>query len=128
MSRPTGPTPVTVLQVLRRDGYACVRCGADATGPRGETWSIQHRRPRGMGGTRRPYTNQPQNLIVLCGSGTTGCHGDVESHRADAIANGWLLPQSADPAAEPVLVAHSSRWVWLRADGTYAAEPPEEVA
>jgi len=81
-----------------------------------------------MGGSRRPDTDQPQNLIVLCGSATTGCHGQVESHRAEAIESGWLLPQTADPAAEPVLVAHSSRWVWLTPDGRYSAEPPGVTA
>lgn len=124
--RDTGPSQVTVLQVLRRDGYSCVRCGRDATGERGRDWSVQHRRPRGMGGSRRNDTNSPQNLIVLCGSATSpgGCHEAVESHRAEAIANGWLLWQTQDPAAEPVLVAHSSRWVWLTEDGRYSSEPP----
>lgn len=126
--RDTGPSQVTVLQVLRRDGYACVRCGADATSPRGEAWSIQHRRPRGMGGTRRLDTNGPANLLTVCGSGTTGCHGHMESHRTDALANGWLLWQTQDPVAEPVLVAHSSRWVWLTEAGTYSSEPPAVTA
>lgn len=77
-----------------------------------------------MGGSSRPDTNGPQNLIVLCGNGTEGCHGWVESNREAALECGWLVLQSADPAREPVLV-RGHRWVWLAADGTTLTEPPE---
>jgi len=107
--------------VLERDGGACVRCGIPIQGERGRDWSIHHRRPRGMGGTRKP--DSPANLLTLCGSGATGCHGEVESHRADALKSGWLVSQWADPAATPVLVGHGARWVYLTEDGTYADAP-----
>ena len=32
------------------------------------------------------------NLMLLCGSGTTGCHGYVTEHPQDAIDNGWTIP------------------------------------
>lgn len=104
--RNTGPTPKTVEKVLKRDGYACVRCGQPITGERGMDWSIQHRRPRGSGGSRDPRINRPANLIVLCGSAVTLCHGAVESNRAAARAYGYLVSQHTPvtPAEVPVLV------------------------
>ena len=58
--------------------WRCARCGKDVTYIQS---SIQHRKARGMGGTNDPSINSPANLIVLCGSGTTGCHGH---HHPDA--------------------------------------------
>jgi hypothetical protein len=55
-----------------------------------------------MGGSKAPDTNLPANLITLCGSATTGCHGRVESDRLRAAADGFLLPQGSDPEVMPV--------------------------
>lgn len=120
----TAVPPDVVDVVLGRDGWACVVCGKPTYGLRGVDWSIHHRRPRGMGGTRRPDAASPANLLTLCGSGTAGCHGHVELHRADAFCNGWLLMQRSDPAVVPVLVDRMSLWVYLTHDGTYSTEPP----
>ncbi|WP_431728640.1 hypothetical protein [Verrucosispora sp. TAA-831] len=86
VSRPvdTGPDAATVAVVVDRDQGCCVRCGRYVVhGVRGRAWSVQHRRARQCR-DRRPDTNTPPNLIVLCGSATTGCHGWVESRRAAA--------------------------------------------
>ena len=84
-------------RVYARDDGCCQRCGTYClSGPH----SIQHRRPRQMGGDR--YANTPQNLVLLCGSATTGCHEHVESHRTDALAEGWLVHRWDDPAITPV--------------------------
>lgn len=105
MSRATGVSKETALTVLTRDGWACVSCGLDvAGGERGRDFSIHHRIPRGMGGSRDPRINQPANLLTLCGSGTTGCHGGTESHRETARARGFLLWRSQDPERVPVEV------------------------
>lgn len=102
--RKTGPDLATVELVRWRDRDACRRC------PRaGE--QIHHRKPRGMGGTRDPRINCPENLILLCSE----CHAWIESHRADSIADGWLVSKWADPAAVP-LVLHGLP-VWLARDG-----------
>lgn len=91
--------------VIARDLWCCVGCGLGIMGlERGVGWSIHHRIPRGMGGTKDPKVSSPANLIVLCGSGTTGCHGDVESHRDKARERGLLLWRSQDPAKVPVAV------------------------
>jgi hypothetical protein len=105
--------------VLDRDEYRCVRCG-EYIGPFGD-YSIHHRRPRGMGGTKRPETDLPANLLTLCGSGTTGCHGLVESDRLLATARGFLVSQYADPELIPV---HTFRGkALLSNDGMLAIVP-----
>lgn len=117
--RNTGPDFATVMAVLDRDAYRCIRCGTPIEGERGRAWSLHHRRARGMGGTRRTDTNSPANLIPLCGSGTSGCHGYVEANRGEALTRGWLVTQLLNPAEVPVLVDHGSRWVYLSDEGTY---------
>ena len=116
------PTPDTVQTVITRDCGRCVRCGTTVHGVRGKAWSIHHRRPRGMGGSKAPETNSPANLIILCGTGTTGCHGWVESHRNDAYDQGFLVPHSHDPATVPV---HHVLYGWVRltSQGTFTLCP-----
>lgn len=118
--RNTGPDVATIGTVLARDGYRCVRCGYTVHWPC--CASIHHRKPRGMGGGEAD--NTPANLILLCGTGTTGCHGQVESRRAEALESGWLVSRYADPASVAVLVDHGSRWVYLSASGEYVDDPP----
>ena len=89
----------TRLLVADRDRWRCVRCRRDLSDGSG---NLQHRRARGMGGTRKVDVNGPENLILLCGSGTTGCHGHVESHREEARRAGWAVSQADDPGRVPV--------------------------
>jgi hypothetical protein len=120
MRRNTGPSKQTLTEVMERDRWSCVRCGRSiAAGERGRDWSIQHRIPRGMGGSRDERLNQPANLLVLCGSGVTLCHGDVESNRTVALAGGYLLHRIQDPAEVPVNAAEG--WVLFDNDGNRKA-------
>lgn len=113
-----------VMAVLARDGYRCVCCGTPINGERGRDWSLHHRQPRGMGGAKhRPMAHTPANLIAVDGCGTTGCHGYIETHRAEALEKGWLVSKHSDPATTPVLVDHGSRWVYLTETGEYADSP-----
>ena len=82
--------------ILVRDQYRCARCG-DSIYVRG--FSRQHRRPRGMGGSKRTDTNLPGNGITLCGSATSpdGCHRWAETHRDEARKAGYLLYQGQEP-------------------------------
>lgn len=121
--RYTGPSRETVNRVILRDGWTCVRCGQDIGGDRGLDWVCHHRRPRGLGGSRRADTNTCVNLLTLC----TPCHVHVESHRGEALRNGWLVVQGTDPATVGVLVARESRFVYL-ADGRYSDDPPGVAA
>lgn len=110
------PEPVRQL-IYERAGRCCERCGRHALGG-----SIHHRRPRGMGGSRKAVTNSAVNGVLLCGSGTTGCHGEVEGNRLQAIADGWLVPQHADPTEIPI--KHVTQGVvFLDPEGMYLYEP-----
>lgn len=115
----TGPAQDVVEAVYERAAWACERCGG-AVGPRRAIeHHIHHRRPRAMGGTDRPDTNLPSNLLLLC----PPCHGEVESRRGEALEAGWLVHQAEDPAEVAVLV-HQCRWWYLAADGSYSPHPP----
>ena len=59
-----------------------------------------------MGGTRNLLSNSPANIVLLCGSGTEGCHGLIESYRDEAKKNGLLLYANDDPMTVPVLLRH----------------------
>lgn len=96
----TGPDRATRQLVLERDDWRCFCCGTPILG---RPYSLQHRDPRGMGGSKNPLKNSPANLITLLGSATTDCHGRVEGrHVADNVAGYWLKT-GQDPAVTPVL-------------------------
>lgn len=103
---------------MARFGGRCARCGDFGA-------SIQHRKPRRLGGTVDPAINFPSNLIWVCGSGTTGCHGHMESYRTEAYAMGWLLHAADDPTAVPV-VLWDGRRVLLDNVGGYTPAPSQE--
>jgi len=74
-----------------------------------------------MGGTRWKGINLPSNLMILCGSGVTGCHGRTESDRFGGLASGWLVQSGQDPAYVKVLIGGS--WVYLGNDYKYRVAP-----
>lgn len=81
----------------------CIGCGrADVT--------AQHRRRRGMGGSRDPLISTPANGVPLCGSGTTGCHGWTERHPLPAKLLGWALEVYEDQLEAPFY----TRFGWRR--------------
>ncbi|NEW42757.1 HNH endonuclease [Nocardia cyriacigeorgica] len=91
----TGPQPQVRLLVAARSGGCCERCACALPIGGGD---VHHRKPRRMGGTSDPQINAPTNLVALCRS----CHDWIESHRTRALADGWLIPSTGDPAATPV--------------------------
>lgn len=121
--RDTGPTPAQRNLVLERAGGRCEICGivlfiASTAGTR--IYSFHHRQPRGMGGTARRDINSPANILLLCGSGTTHCHGTVERNRRVALEAGWLVHSAADPANSPVAISGQPAMVYLTHNGEYA--------
>lgn len=95
VGRSTGPSKATVQLVWSRDRGSCVRCGRGLSFlDRGRSWSVHHRAPRGMGGSKSPWVNLPANLLLLCGTGVTGCHSWVEANRAVSRECGWLVPRN----------------------------------
>lgn len=103
----SAPTAKTVALVWVRDRGACARCGKAVRGERGRDWSVHHRRPRGSGGTSLDWPNLPANLLILCGSGTTGCHGWIESHRDEARNAGFLVRLLGTEPASHVPILHA---------------------
>lgn len=120
MARNTGPAAATVKVVRQRDENRCMSCGVQD-----DSLTTQHRVARGMGGTRAAWINQPANLISLCGSGTTGCHGQVEAHPAAARESGMSVSRNGRrPEHVPVLTWRG--WLLLTNDGQAIPvdEPP----
>lgn len=123
--RQTGPAREVVDLVLDRDHHSCVVCANSLHGVRGRDWSVHHRDPRGMGGTSRSEVNLPSNLLVVCGSGTTGCHGWIEARRSEAEEMGLLLRGNEKPTEVPVATWYGV--VLLNDEGGYT-ELSREVA
>lgn len=110
--RNTGATQAVRDLVHGRD-RDCIICG--------ESFQLQihHRRPRGAGGTRRPETNLPGNLVLVC----SDHHSWLESHRDTARQSGYLVPQNAAPTDVPII--WRGQWVLLDDEGGVT---PVEVA
>lgn len=78
----------------------CQRCGRlIGSGP----FSRHHRDPRGMGGSKAD-PHAMANLVLLCGDALFPgyCHSHVESNRAQARIDGWLVPDGISPEDWPV--------------------------
>lgn len=122
-ARDTGPSPATRHLVAERADWCCELCGRCLHD--GFAWahphSFHHRQPRGMGGSTRSDLNGPANLLLVCGTGTTGCHGSIEKNRDIAYENGWLVRRPLNPAEVTVIVAGVDPIVpvLLTIEGTY---------
>jgi hypothetical protein len=115
VERPPGSNPTSLSRASRKRSAAAAdrrsrkavrerssgRCEVRVPGVcRGRATNFHHRQPRGMGGDLVP-DDRPEKYLHICGSGTTGCHGWIESNRDDARRRGWLVPRPTDPAAVP---------------------------
>lgn len=106
MKRYTGASPRVKAIVAQRSHGQCEKCGKVAAS------QLHHRRPRGMGGTRRASTNEASALLALC----EPCHRFIETAARDlSRSNGWLVRQNSDPLIMPVL--YRGRRAWLDDDG-----------
>lgn len=126
-SRQTGPSVAVRASVMVRADNCCERCGVSVVNVPA---SIHHRLSRGSGGTRRSDVNDPANLALLCGTGTTGCHGHIESHPAHAYATGWKIRRNSihrNPENIPLTDVHGNRFLfigWRRIDINTLTENP----
>ena len=107
-------TPDSLVQLVRsRAGGLCERCGKPAS-------DIHHRQPRQRGGTRREHIHSAVNCVSLCRL----CHDDVERHREQAYADGWLVHSWDDPRDVPWLSHLYRQLVWPDyAGGLYLYRP-----
>jgi hypothetical protein len=69
---------------------------------------------------RDPFNTIPSNLLLACGSGTTGCHGLIHQKQAWSRERGYIVPDWAVPSEypllywrRPVLGVWRERWVLL---------------
>jgi hypothetical protein len=118
--RRTGPSRATRAEVMLRAGNCCERCGVPVADVPG---SVHHRQARGMGGTKDPTTNAAPNLALLCGTGTTGCHGHIESERTEAKKDGWLVSKWEDPETVPLRDIYGHRFLFDEGHRVDFAEP-----
>lgn len=119
--RDTGPAKSTRVLVLERDEYRCAVCGI---GVLEIPFNIHHRRNRGSGGSSDPAINAPSNLLTVCGTGTTGCHGWIGSSPAEALEHGYVVSLNSREAATDVPVVHAVHGVvYLLDDGTLRLPP-----
>jgi len=102
------PSMDTRRKVLERDYYECVRCGK---GIMNSPYSIHHRRLRSH---PFPELHEAANLITLCGSGTTGCHGWVHNHPQEAQKAGYIVRSTQNPTDIPVTYFGRSQPVYLQ--------------
>lgn len=126
-ARRTGPPAATRLTVLERDEYRCAVCGI---GILEVPFSIHHRRNRGSGGSSDPLRNAPSNLLTVCGTGTTGCHGWIGSSPEESYDAGWMVSLNSrqDPADVPVIHAVFGQSVHLTHEGTVRLLPSRDIA
>ncbi|GAB2702551.1 hypothetical protein BKA24_001661 [Microbacterium marinum] len=98
-----------------RDQQRCIRCGEVIW----EGGSRHHRRLRSRGGD-----DVASNLVLACGSGTTGCHGWMHANIVEATKLGYLVSSWADPRF--VAIEHGVHGlVYLADDGTFTTTAPE---
>jgi hypothetical protein len=77
---------------------------------------VHHRVFRSHCGPRLLW--HPSNLLALCGSGTTGCHGRAHHERTTHEGLGWNLPGHLDPLLNPAWIRDPynpvvARWALL---------------
>lgn len=100
MRKLKGPTAETISTVDERDRYRCAKCEQPIRGG-----SRHHRK------LRRFDDHSADNLLLLCGSGTTGCHGWVHANVRESYENGWLVHSWHEPREVPVRLRHG--WALL---------------
>ena len=84
----------------------------------GRATTVHHRRKRSQGGGWGAA-----NLLALCGSGTTGCHGWVEANpKASREWGWWIFTGDGEPNTVSVFLhAHTDpRWCLLDDRGSYS--------
>ena len=106
------PSEETRQLVHMRDEWRCIRCGSSMY----NNYFGEDQHHRRMRSHKFPGLHAADNIIDLCGSGTTGCHGYVHQHPTESYENGWLVHSYEDPAEVPINIR--GLWYLLKKDGT----------
>lgn len=102
---------------LARDKH-CFHCGIDD-----DTLVPQHRRNRGIGGSR--MRSNASNIVVVC-SHSNGMFEASEGASKAAQRYGWKLRAGQDPLTTPVFDAFDGVWYYLDDDFGKRIVPPAE--
>lgn len=102
--------------VDERSGRKCERCGKTVL----VGGNHHHRKLRSRGGI-----DCPSNLVFVCGSGVSGCHGWIHANPALATEAGWMLGTRQTPEGVAI---DSARYglVFLGTDGQLYGLTPDE--
>lgn len=113
---------------FERERERCFRCRRSLRFEgRGFEWSAHHRRPRQSGGVGRPDGDLARevsaitNCLILCGSGTTGCHGWVEKWRDIAEDIGYIVRRGINTPTGTRIQRADGTW-WLLTESGLAVE------
>lgn len=87
--------PGACLTIDTRDEGRCVKCRRWVAGTPA---SRHHRKLRSRGGM-----GTVQNGILLCGTGTTECHGWAHKNITEATEKGFIVPSWREPENWPLL-------------------------
>jgi hypothetical protein len=99
----------------KREQQRCARCGV-------VIWSGGSRHHRKF--KSRRGGDEVSNGMLLCGSGTTGCHGWAHANPISARMVGFAVNADEDPRL--VAVKHALHGlVWLDDEGGVSSTPPE---
>jgi hypothetical protein len=121
--RPKPPRPLRLKgaaltvrngRIDKREQQRCARCGV-------VIWNNGSRHHRKF--KSRRGGDEVSNGLLLCGSGTTGCHGWVHAHSLAARFDGFAVGEHEDPRAIPVLHAIYGL-VYLDDAGGFSSTPP----
>lgn len=111
MRRPKADWPALRDLLFKRANGCCEVSGRPLDF---DTFDLHHRRNKGMGGTTRPDTDLPSNLLALDPIVHNGGPGSVHGGRARAESRGWLIPKlSTEPLhMVPAFVYSFGGWRW----------------
>lgn len=109
-------TPKQFEKFIQRD-RACYHCGGRAAG----TWVPQHRKNRGMGGSKK-LRDDPNNIIVFCSEANQRLESDA-AFATIGIKFGWKL-ESWEDLSKPVFDAATG--IWWRLEGMSRIQIPKE--
>ena len=93
---------------LARQGWHCLRCGTNIHDP--SLWPGRSGHHRQLRRRADPAVRDlPCNIVELCGSGTTGCHGWAHAHPAGDWW--WLLDDgTAQRLTQIEIIEWQSDW------------------
>jgi hypothetical protein len=124
--KPAPPLRLTGLAMIARnkkidarERQRCARCAV-------VIWSGGSRHHRKL--RSRRGGDEVSNGVLLCGSGTTGCHGWAHANPVSARMVGLVLSASDDPLLIPVRHAVYGCDVWLDDAGNASSTPPRSAA